>query len=52
MFDYCTCDHEEERHATDAPEGKWACLDEDCKCLNFESTGGGWFDPEVMAEAK
>ena len=40
LFDYCICGHEEERHATDAPEGQWECLDEDCKCLNFEFGGG------------
>jgi len=35
-FTYCKCGHEEESHATDAPEGEQECLEEGCDCRNFE----------------
>lgn len=37
MFVYCVrCGHEEDIHATDAPEGEQECLEEGCDCPNFE----------------
>jgi len=37
LFTHCqVCDHIEEDHAMDAPEGEQECLAEDCDCENFE----------------
>jgi hypothetical protein len=43
LFDYCKCGHEEELHATDAPEGEQECLVEGCHCKNFK---GGYDCPD------
>ncbi len=45
MFKHCVdCDHIEEDHAIDAPEGEQECMwrdedtDEPCTCVNFEES--------------